>query len=54
MPTNTEILVVLQHLADLKIASFKAKWSKSADREIEQLENAYNDVVKLKKYFLKR
>jgi len=53
-PTETEILKVLQHLANIKIASYEAKWSKSSEDNIEKLRDGYDDVKKLTKYFTKR
>jgi len=54
IPTEEEILKVLQHLADVKIASYEAKWSKNSDDNIATLKDRYTDVKKLTKYFTKR
>jgi len=53
-PSDKVILEVLQFLADKKIASYEAKWSKASEDHIEVLKRDYDDVNKLIKYFTKR
>jgi hypothetical protein len=47
-------LQVLQELANMKLESYRNKWSKSSTGQIKQLEKSFNDLNKLTKYFTKR
>jgi len=54
MPSEDEMLRVLQYLATQKIASYSLKWSKSSEDHIARLDKDFNDLKGLTKYFTKR
>jgi len=54
MPTDDEMLRVLQYLATQKIARYSLKWSKSSEDHIARLDRDFNDIKGLVQYFTKR